>query len=92
MSLGMRYWPGEGFNNIVLVCDSEHVVKGITEWAPKWMERDEALVQFWRIPRDLNEEDPYAKEAAALFWKNTPKENRSTSPVHSHKTFLTPYQ
>lgn len=92
MPLGMRYWPGEGFNNIVLACDSEYVVKGITEWMPGWIKRnwrtsagkpvknkdlwlalldqlkkrdkDGVLVQFWHIPREWNEADPYAKNAA----------------------------
>jgi ribonuclease HI len=32
----MRYWPGEGFIRLVIVTDSEYVVKGVSEWAPKW--------------------------------------------------------
>lgn len=89
VALGLRVWNGEGFKEVVLACDSTYVVKGISEWVPKWKRngwrtdrrtpvenRDlwEMLlaalgkqddrgvsVQFWLIPREDNEADPYAK-------------------------------
>ena len=36
VALGLRVWNGEGFDKVVLACDSEYVVKGISEWVPKW--------------------------------------------------------
>lgn len=36
VALGLRVWNGEGFDKVVLACDSEYVVKGISEWMPKW--------------------------------------------------------
>lgn len=92
LALGLRYWPGEGFNNVILACDSEYVVLNLCEHLNKWIRngwttargtpvqhRDlwEALlaklrelegcgllVQFWLIPRQWNEADSLAKEAA----------------------------
>ena len=89
VALGLRVWNGEGFDQVVLACDSEYVVKGISEWVPKWkrnrwrtVQRTPAenrdlwvmlltelrkqddqgvMVQFWLIPREDNEADPYAK-------------------------------
>lgn len=91
LAIGLRLWSGEGFDTVVLACDSEYVVRGVTEWLPKWerngwktargeevknrdlwealrtelrrVERDGLLVQFWRIPREYNEADAYAKDA-----------------------------
>jgi ribonuclease HI len=92
IAIGMRAWQGEGFNNVVLACDSEYVVKGVCEWLNNWiqngwknslgrpvanrdlwemllaklrvMESRGVLVQFWQIPREWNEADAYAKQAA----------------------------
>lgn len=36
VALGLRAWNGEGFDKVVLACDSEYVVKGISEWVPVW--------------------------------------------------------
>ena len=91
-SLTLRFWAGEGFSRIVLACDSEYVVKGISVWIFKWrrngwktttgnsvanqdlwkmlearlreMEGRGMLVQFWKIPREWNEADEYAKAGA----------------------------
>jgi len=91
-ALGLRWWIGEGFKKIVLACDSQYVVNGISTWILKWrkngwrtrtgaevanqdlwkkleaklrtMEEQGMLVQFWWIPRDLNEADAYAKAGA----------------------------
>jgi len=91
-ALGLRIWIGEGFKKIVIACDSQYVVKGISAWILKWrrngwktksrtavanqdlwkkleaklkeMEKQGMLVQFWWIPRDLNEADAYAKAGA----------------------------
>ena len=35
-SLTLQFWAGEGFSRIVLACDSEYVVKGISDWIVKW--------------------------------------------------------
>ena len=35
-ALGLRVWNGEGFDRVVLACDSEYVVKGISDWVHKW--------------------------------------------------------
>lgn len=35
-AIELRYWPGEGFAGIVIATDSEYVIKGISEWVPKW--------------------------------------------------------
>lgn len=90
-SLTLRPWAREGVSRIVLACDSECVVKGITEWIFKWrtnkwrrvanqdlwkkleeelreMERRGILVQFWKIPRDWNEADKYAKAGAVIIF------------------------
>ena len=32
VALSLRYWNGEGFDKVILACDSEYVVKGISEW------------------------------------------------------------
>jgi len=93
-SLTLRFWAGEGYSRIVLACDSEYVVKGISEWILKWrkngwktttggsvanqdlwkklegklreMEKRGMLVQFWKIPREWNEADEYAKAGAVI--------------------------
>lgn len=36
VALGLRVWNGEGFDKVIVACDSEYVVKGISEWVPKW--------------------------------------------------------
>ena len=94
-SLTLRNWAGEGFSRIVLACDSEYVVKGISDWIFEWrkngwkttagspvvnqdlwkilegklrgMEKSGMLVQFWKIPREWNEADKYAKAGAVIF-------------------------
>ncbi|KAM0210826.1 hypothetical protein ACHAQI_005546 [Fusarium lateritium] len=35
-ALRFRHWRGEGFTRLVLATNSEHVVKGGTEWARNW--------------------------------------------------------
>ncbi|KAA8913478.1 ribonuclease H-like domain-containing protein [Sphaerosporella brunnea] len=37
LALEMRLWNGEGFNKVVLACDSEYVVKGVSEWLSEWV-------------------------------------------------------
>ena len=94
-ALTLRFWAGEGFSRIVLACDSEYVVKGISEWILKWrtngwktiagtpvanqdlwkkledqlreMEKKGMLVKFWKIPREWNEADKYAKAGAVII-------------------------
>ena len=94
-SLTLRFWAGEGFSRIVLACDSEYVVKGISDWILKWrkngwktttgspvanqdlwkkledklreMEKQGMLVKFWKIPREWNEADKYAKAGAVII-------------------------
>ena len=91
-ALGLRAWIGEGFKKIIIACDSQYVVNGISTWILKWrkngwktkartavanqdlwkkleaklrkMEEQGMLVQFWWIPRELNEADAYAKAGA----------------------------
>lgn len=98
VALGLRIWNGEGFDKVVLACDSEYVVLGICERVERWKQRgwitsagtpvmnkdlwqlllakletlDDrgVLVQFWQIPRELNEADSLAREGAR-------QENRS---------------
>lgn len=93
-SLTLRFWAGEGFSRIVIACDSEYVVRGISIWIFKWrtngwktasgspvvnqdlwqkldlklrgMEEKGMLVLFWKIPRELNEADKYAKAGAVI--------------------------
>ncbi|CAF9934303.1 hypothetical protein IMSHALPRED_009669 [Imshaugia aleurites] len=36
VALGLRAWTGEGFDKVVLACDSEYVVVGISEWVHDW--------------------------------------------------------
>ncbi|KAF8537439.1 ribonuclease H-like domain-containing protein [Trichophaea hybrida] len=36
LALGLRVWYGEGFDSVVLACDSEYVVKGVTERLNVW--------------------------------------------------------
>ena len=94
-SLTLRSWVGEGFSRVILACDSEYVVKGISEWILKWrnngwkttarspvanqdlwkkleeklreLEKEGMLVQFWKIPREWNEADEYAKAGAVII-------------------------
>jgi len=40
LALGMRVWNGEGFNHIILACDSKYVVDGICEWVGRWVQND----------------------------------------------------
>jgi len=35
-ALGLRVWIGEGFKKIVIACDSQYVVNGISKWILKW--------------------------------------------------------
>ena len=37
--LGLRFWPGEGFESLVIACDSEYVVSGIADRLQKWIRR-----------------------------------------------------
>ncbi|KAJ5190896.1 uncharacterized protein N7498_009881 [Penicillium cinerascens] len=39
-ALRFRYWPGEGFDRLVIATDSEYVVEGITSWIRGWLRRD----------------------------------------------------
>ena len=32
----MHVWIGEGFTNIVIACNSQYVVHGISAWVLKW--------------------------------------------------------
>ena len=92
VALGLRAWNGEGFDRVILACDSEYVVLGICDRVQRWKQRawttaagipvankdlwesllakleeldDRGIqVQFWRIPRELNEADSLAKEGA----------------------------
>lgn len=92
VALGLRVWNGEGFDKVVLACDSEYVVLGICDRVERWKQRNwttaagtpvmnrdlwemllaklevlddrGVLVQFWQIPRELNEADSLAKEGA----------------------------
>lgn len=36
VALGLRAWNGEGFDRVILACDSEYVVKGVSEWVRDW--------------------------------------------------------
>ncbi|TGZ82516.1 ribonuclease H-like protein [Ascodesmis nigricans] len=92
LGLKLKDWAYEGVRTIILACDSEYVVKGMTEWMAGWVRRgwrtsagkvvknkdlweelvsavtdlkeEHTDVQFWQIPRALNEADQFAKEAA----------------------------
>ena len=37
-ALGLRHWPGEGFDTLVIATDSEYVVEGATKWTKSWIE------------------------------------------------------
>ena len=45
VALDLRVWNGEGFDKVILACDSEYVVKGITEWVRNWQSNG------WRTAR-----------------------------------------
>ncbi|RXW16102.1 hypothetical protein EST38_g9743 [Candolleomyces aberdarensis] len=36
IALGLRFWTGEGFDNIIIATDSEYMVQGICERIHKW--------------------------------------------------------
>ena len=36
VALRLRSWSGEAFDKVVLACNSEYVVMGISEWVPEW--------------------------------------------------------
>jgi len=40
LGLALMYWPVGGFDSIVIACDSEYVVLGITERLRAWIKRD----------------------------------------------------
>jgi ribonuclease HI len=76
-ALRFRFWPGEGFRTFVVAADSEYVVEGATTWARNrdlWeallgeaerYEKDGMKIEFWRIPRALNERADAAANKAA---------------------------
>ncbi|TFK17910.1 hypothetical protein FA15DRAFT_760864 [Coprinopsis marcescibilis] len=76
IALTLRFWPGEGFDNVVLTTDSEKTAAGkpIANrdlWqailkAVRRLDDNGCHAQFWLIPRDWNEADAYAKKAATL--------------------------
>ena len=35
-ALEFRFWPGEGWERLVITTDSVYVVKGVTEWIRRW--------------------------------------------------------
>jgi len=37
LALGLRFWNGEGFDNVVLACDSQYVVCGASEYLNRWI-------------------------------------------------------
>jgi ribonuclease HI len=37
VALGLRVWNGEGFNNVILACDSEYVVLGASQRLDRWV-------------------------------------------------------
>jgi len=39
LGLNLQFWPGGGFESMVIACDSEYVVLGVTEWLQKWIKR-----------------------------------------------------
>ncbi|KAF8455555.1 ribonuclease H-like domain-containing protein [Terfezia claveryi] len=39
LGLSLRIWPGEGFESLVVACDSEYVVLGISERLGTWIKR-----------------------------------------------------
>ncbi|RPB29016.1 ribonuclease H-like protein [Terfezia boudieri ATCC MYA-4762] len=106
LGLDLRFWPGGGFESLVIACDSEYVVLGICDRLQTWIKRGwqtsagrpvanidlwkellERLrelekvgchVQFWKIPREWNEADKCAKQAAA---DNNPINNPPTTQL-----------
>ncbi|CAP66404.1 uncharacterized protein PODANS_4_4100 [Podospora anserina S mat+] len=38
-ALQFRSWHGEGWRRVVVLTDLEYIVKGATEWLPKWVGR-----------------------------------------------------
>lgn len=38
-ALRFRFWPGEGFNSLIIATDSEYVVEGMTSWVRGWLRR-----------------------------------------------------
>ena len=51
VALGLRCWNGEGFDKVVLACDSDYVVKGISEWVPTWK------TNGWQTPQGTSVEN-----------------------------------
>ncbi|KAF8423041.1 ribonuclease H-like domain-containing protein [Tirmania nivea] len=39
LGLCLRFWPGEGFESLVIACDSEYLVLGITKRLQTWIKR-----------------------------------------------------
>ncbi|TGZ78672.1 hypothetical protein EX30DRAFT_373685 [Ascodesmis nigricans] len=92
VELSLVFSQTEVFDSVVLACDSEYLVEGITDHVPTWVknewmmsgedrpvedndmwhlllekireaERWGILVQFWQIPRELNEAYVFAQYA-----------------------------
>lgn len=40
VALGLRAWHGEGFDKVILACDSEYVVEGISQWVHDYRKSD----------------------------------------------------
>lgn len=38
-ALEFRAWADEGWRSIVIATDLEYVVRGATEWLPRWVQR-----------------------------------------------------
>lgn len=119
VALGLRIWNGEGFDKVVLACDSEYVVLGICERVQRWKQRgwitsagtpvankdlwelllakletlDDhgVMVQFWQIPRELNEADSLAKEGANQQDRYTEMNEVSSFDFHPYLIDVPPH-
>ena len=58
VALGLRVWAGEGFDQVILACDSEYLVKSVSEYARDWKSNvwhktDQMPVQNWDLWKKL---------------------------------------
>ncbi len=93
VALRLRVWNGEGFDRVVLACDSEYVVKGISKWVPRWKRNGWRTVQRTPVEnRDLwemlltelrNQDD---QGVMVKFWL-IPRENNEADPYAKAGTF-----
>ena len=84
VALGLRVWSGEGFDKVVLACDSEYLVKRVSEFVHDWKSNgwhktDQMPMQNWdlwdKLLAALEEQDDQG--VLVQFWLITREDNEA---------------